>query len=194
MTHVSIIGSGNMGQAISSVVAKGGNTVELFNSTDKDKPATGDVVILAVPYPAIDQVLAERGDQLAGKVVVDISNPLNFETFDSLVVAADGSAAAELAEKLPDSKVLKAFNTTFAATVASGQAGQDSTTVPTTVLIAGDDADAKAQFAGIVSAGGLKAVDAGALKRARELEAIGFLQLTLAVGEKVSWTGGFGLV
>ena len=190
MTHVSIIGSGNMGQAISSVVAKGGNSVELFNSKDTDKPVTGDVVILAVPYPAIDQVLADRADQLSGKVVVDITNPLNFETFDSLVVPADGSAAAELAGKLPDSKVLKAFNTTFAAAVASGRVGE----VPTTVLIAGDDADAKALLAGIVSAGGLKAVDAGSLKRARELEALGFLQLTLAIGEKISWTGGFALV
>ena len=71
MTHVSIIGSGNMGQAISSVVAKGGNSVELFNSKDTDKPVTGDVVILAVPYPAIDQVLADRADQLSGRVVVE---------------------------------------------------------------------------------------------------------------------------
>jgi 8-hydroxy-5-deazaflavin:NADPH oxidoreductase len=189
MTHVSIIGTGNMGQAISAVVAKGGNTVELFNSTDKDKAVTGEVVILATPYPAYEQVLADRADQLAGKVVVDISNPLNFETFDSLTVPADGSAAAELAAKLPDSKVLKAFNTNFAATVATGKAGE----VPTTVLIAGDDADAKALLAGIVSAGGLRAVDAGSLKRARELESLGFLQLTLAVGEKTPWTGGFGL-
>jgi hypothetical protein len=189
MAHVSIIGSGNMGQAIAAVVAKGGNTVELFNSTDKDKAVTGELVILATPYPAYDQVLADRADQLAGKVVVDISNPLNFETFDALVVPADGSAAAELAAQLPDATVLKAFNTNFAATVASGKAGE----VPTTVLIAGDDADAKALLAGIVSAGGLKAVDAGSLKRARELEAVGFLQLTLAVGEKTPWTGGFGL-
>ncbi|TCC08020.1 NADPH-dependent F420 reductase [Kribbella soli] len=190
MTHVSIIGSGNMGQAIAAVVAKGGNTVELFNSTDKDKPVTGEVVILATPYPAYDQVLADRADQLAGKIVVDISNPLNFETFDSLVVPADGSAAAELAAQLPDSTVLKAFNTNFAATVATGNVGE----APTTVLIAGDDADAKALLGGIVSAGGLKAVDAGSLKRARELEATGFLQLTLAVGEKASWVGGFSLV
>jgi predicted dinucleotide-binding enzyme len=190
MTHVSIIGSGNMGQAIAAVVAKGGNTVELFNSTDKDKPVTGEVVILATPYPAFDQVLADRAEQLAGKVVVDISNPLNFETFDSLVVPADGSAAAELAAKLPDSTVLKAFNTNFAATVATGRAGE----APATVLIAGDDADAKALLAGIASAGGLRTVDAGALKRARELEAAGFLQLTLAVGEKVAWTGGLALV
>jgi predicted dinucleotide-binding enzyme len=194
MTHVSIIGTGNMGQAISAVVAKGGNTVELFNSTDKDKGITGEVVILATPYPAFEQVLAERADQLAGKVVVDISNPLNFETFDSLTVPADGSAAAELAAKLPDSKVLKAFNTNFAATVGTGKTGDAQTAVPTTVLIAGDDADAKALLAGIISAGGLKAVDAGSLKRARELEAVGFLQLTLAVGEKIAWTGGFGLV
>ena len=62
------------------------------------------------------------------------------------------------------------------------------------MLIAGDDADAKALLAGIVSAGGLRAVDAGSLKRARELEALGFLQLTLAAGEAISWTGGFGLV
>ena len=190
MTHVSIIGSGNMGQAIAAVVAKGGNIVELFNSTDKDKPVTGEVVILATPYPAFDQVLADRAEQLAGKVVVDLSNPLNFETFDSLVVPADGSAAAELAAKLPDSTVLKAFNTNFAATVATGKAGE----APATVLIAGDDADAKALLAGIVSAGGLQTVDAGALKRARELEAAGFLQLTLAVGEKVAWTGGLALV
>lgn len=53
---------------------------------------------------------------------------------------------------------------------------------------------AKALLAGIVFAGGLRAVDAGSLKRARELEAVGFLQLTLAVGEKIAWTGGFGLV
>ncbi|GAA1598161.1 NADPH-dependent F420 reductase [Kribbella hippodromi] len=189
MTHVSIIGTGNMGQAISSVVAKGGNTVELFGSGDKDKAVTGEVVILAVPYPALAQVVADRAEQLAGKVVVDITNPLNFETFDSLVVPADGSAAGELAGKLPGAKVLKAFNTTFAATVASGKAGE----LPTCVLIAGDDADAKALLAGIISAGGLRAVDAGGLKRARELEALGFLQLTLAAAEKIPWTGGFTL-
>jgi predicted dinucleotide-binding enzyme len=150
----------------------------------------GELVVLAVPYPALAQVLEERGEQLAGKVVVDITNPLDFTTFDSLVVPADASAAAELADKLPESKVLKAFNTTFAATVATGQAGE----VPTTVLIAGDDAEAKDLLAGVVTKGGLRAVDAGSLKRARELEALGFLQLTLAAGEKITWTGGFGLV
>ena len=190
MAHVSILGTGNMGQAIAGLVTKGGNTVELFGQSDADKPITGQVVVLAVPYGAVTDVIAQRGDQLAGKVVVDITNPLDFETFDSLVVPADSSAAAEIAAALPQSSVLKAFNTNFAATLASGSVGE----LPTTVLIAGDDADAKSLLAGIVTAGGLRAVDAGSLRRARELEALGFQQLTLAAAEKVSWTSGFALV
>jgi NADPH-dependent F420 reductase len=178
-----------MGQAITSVVGKGGNTVELLGQNDADKPITGDVVVLAVPYGAVADIVAARGDQLAGKVVVDITNPVNFETFDSLVVPADGSAAAELAEALPQSRVVKAFNTTFAATLASGRVGDEVTTV----LIAGDDADAKSLLAEIVTAGGLRAIDAGSLRRAREMEALGFLQISLAAGEKIAWSGGFAV-
>jgi NADPH-dependent F420 reductase len=191
MAHVSIIGTGNMGQAISSVVSRSGNTVELIGHGDGDKPVTGDLVVLAVPYGAVAGILADRGAQLAGKVVVDITNPLDFATFDALVVPADGSAAAEIAAALPQSRVVKAFNTTFAATLAAGTVGGQQ---PTTVLIAGDDADAKSLLAGIVSAGGLRAIDAGSLRRARELEALGFLQLTLAAAEKLAWTGGFAVV
>jgi predicted dinucleotide-binding enzyme len=190
MAHVSIIGTGNMGPAIASVVTNGGNTVELFNQADHEKPLTGEIVVLAVPYPALADVVARRGNELAGKIVVDITNPVNFETFDSLTVAADGSATAELASALPDSRVLKAFNTNFGATLVSGKVGD----LTTTVLIAGDDVDAKAELAGIVAAGGLRAIDAGGLNRARELEALGFLQITLAAGEKIAWTGGFGVV
>jgi predicted dinucleotide-binding enzyme len=190
MTHLSILGTGNMGQAIASVAAKGGHTVQLLGQGDTDTPITGEVVVLAVPYPAISTVIAQRADQLAGKVVVDITNPLDFETFDSLVVPADSSAAAEIAAALPESRVLKAFNTNFAGTLASGTIGA----APTTVQIAGDDADAKSTLAGIVTSGGLTAIDAGSLSRARELEALGFLQLTLAANEKISWTGGFGVV
>ena len=189
MARVSIIGTGNMGQAIAAIAGKGGNSVELIGSSDAGQQVTGDVVVLAVPYPAVADVIATRGDSLAGKVVVDITNPLDFATFDSLTVPADGSAAAEIAAALPQSRVLKAFNTTFAGTLAAGVVGS----LTTTVLIAGDDADAKALLTGIVTAGGLRAVDAGSLRRARELEALGFLQLTLAVNEKVSWTGGFGV-
>jgi hypothetical protein len=190
MTHVTILGTGNMGQAIAGLVTKGGNTVELLGETDADKPVTGDLVVLAVPYAAVADIVETRGESLAGRIVVDITNPVNFETFDSLVVAADGSAAAELSEALPDSRVLKAFNTTFAGTLAAGTVGD----LTTTVLIAGDDTDAKAVLGGVVTAGGLNAIDAGSLRRAREMEALGYLQITLAATEKLSWVGGFGVV
>jgi len=189
MTHVTIIGSGNMGQTIAGLVSKGGNTVELLRHSDSSKPVTGDIVVLAVPHAAIPDILATRGDQLVGKVVVDITNPLNFQTFDSLTVPADSSAAAQIAASLPQSRVVKAFNTNLAATLASGTAGE----VPTTVLIAGDDRQAKSQLADVVTAGGLRAIDSGSLRRARELEALGFLQITLAAQDKMPWTGGFAL-
>lgn len=190
MTSFTIFGKGNMGTAIAGVVAAGGASVEHIDSQATGATVNGDVVILAVPYPALSDIAAKYGDQLTGKIVVDITNPLNFETFDSLVVPADSSAAAELAAALPSSKVLKAFNTNFAATLGSRSVGSNQTTV----LIAGDDTDAKSTLADAVKAGGVDAVDAGSLARARELEALGFLQLTLAAGEKVQWTSGFALV
>ena len=190
MAGFTIIGTGTMGSAIGGILAAGGADVTHVNTSDDGRATiAGDVVVLAVPYPALDAIVEAYGDQLAGKVVVDITNPLNFETFDSLVVSAGSSAAAELAARLPSSTVLKAFNTNFAATFASKQVGG----LPTTVLVAGDDADAKQALVDAVVAGGVAALDAGSLARAHELEALGFLQLTLAVGEKVAWTGGFAV-
>lgn len=206
MTTITIIGAGNIAQAVAGIAAAGGNGVQIL-ARDAAKAAEaaqasgaaagqigeaiqGDVVVLAVPYPAVDDVLGAYPGALDGKIVVDPTNPLDFSTFDALVVPADGSAAAEIQAKLPQARVLKAFNTTFAGTLASGTVGDDDTTV----LIAGDDEGAKSTLADVVRGGGLQAVDAGALKRARELEALGFLQLTLAAAEKTSWTGGFALV
>jgi NADPH-dependent F420 reductase len=189
MTTVSILGRGTMGSAIAGVVERAGARVETFGSKDADRPVTGDIVVLAVPYPAVSDVVAARGDELAGKIVVDVTNPLDFQTFDALTVPADASATAEIAAALPQSRVVKAFNTTFAATLAAGTVADR----PVTVLIAGDDADAKSRLADVVGAAGLRAVDAGSLRRARELEALGFLQITLAAQEKTSWAGGFAL-
>ena len=187
MSTISIIGDGNMGKAIASVVTAGGNSAEILTRNDA---VNGDIVVLAVPFGAHDEIVAQRAAELAGKVVVDISNPLNFETFDSLVVPSDSSAAAELAAKLPESTVLKAFNTNFAATLATGKVGETATTV----LVAGDDQNAKQALIDVVSAAGLSALDAGSLKRARELEAVGFQQLVLAATEKIGWTGGFAVI
>ncbi|MCA5892541.1 NAD(P)-binding domain-containing protein [Isoptericola sp. NEAU-Y5] len=203
MATISIVGSGNMGTAIAGLALAGGNDVQVV-ARDQAKVAvdpavttasfgdalTGDIVVLALPYPALDDVVATYGDQLAGRTVVDITNPLDFSTFDSLVVPADSSAAAELAAKLPGATVLKAFNTNFAATLASGTVGD----VTTTVLVAGDDADAKAALTAALDGSAVRVVDAGSLRRARELEALGFLQLTLAAGERTQWTTGFALL
>ncbi|MWB97191.1 NADPH-dependent F420 reductase [Agromyces seonyuensis] len=189
MTDVTIFGKGNMGTAIGAVFAEAGADVDYRGSTDAVQPVTGEIVVLAVPHPAVEGILANYGEAFAGKTVVDITNPLDFETFDSLVVPADSSKAAELAAALPESNVLKAFNTNFAATLGAKQVGGQ----PTTVLVAGDDAEAKAALIALVQGGGLAAKDAGSLKRARELEAVGFLQLTLAVTEQVGWTGGFAV-
>jgi predicted dinucleotide-binding enzyme len=209
MTSISIIGAGNMGTATAAIATKGGASVQLL-AQDAEKTAaaaatlgasvvsgvsgdalTGDIVVLALPYPAVAGVLAQYQGRLDGKIVVDITNPLDFATFDSLVVPADGSAAQVIAETVPGARVLKAFNTTFAATLATGGVNG---VAPTTVLVAGDDASAKEALISVLVAGGVLAVDAGTLKRARELEALGFLQLTLAAAGTTDWTGGFALV
>jgi predicted dinucleotide-binding enzyme len=105
-------------------------------------------------------------------------------------VPAGSSAAEVIAVELPQSDVVKAFNTTFGATLAAKSVGSQ----PTTVLIAGDSDEAKKTVAELATGGGLQTADAGALKRAHELEAIGFLQITLAAKETIGWTGGLALV
>ncbi|KJW11970.1 NADPH-dependent F420 reductase [Levilactobacillus spicheri] len=190
MAAITIFGKGNMGQAIGDVFKQGGNQVSFI---DRDDPVEnlGAIVVLAVPYAAALTIAQQNQAQLAGKVVIDISNPLNFETWDELVVPADSSAAAQIAAALPKAKVVKAFNTTFAATLQSRQvAGQ----APTTVLAASDHADAKQALAAALSDSGVQVIDAGSLKRARELESFGFLQMTLAANDKIGWTGGFAVL
>ena len=188
MATISIIGSGNMGTAIAALATKGGYAVQQLGRGDGGT-VRGEIVVLAVPYGGLTDVVAEYGDSLVGRVVVDITNPVDFESMDDLVVDADSSGAAQLATALPGAKVVKAFNTNFAGTLASGNVGA----LTTTVLVAGDDAEAKSSVVDLVTAGGLNAVDAGALKRASELEALGFLQITLAARDQISWGGGFGV-
>ncbi len=203
MAQITIIGAGNMGTAIAGIALAGGNSVQVL-ARDADAVAaatpqavagvvgdaiSGEIVVLALPYGAVAGVLAQYAGQLDGKVLVDLTNPVDFSTFDSLVVPAGSSAAAQIAALVPTARVLKAFNTTFAATLATGSVGAEKTTV----LIAGDDAEAKAALAAVISGGGIRSVDVGSLSRAHELEALGFLQLTLAAAGKTSWTSGFAL-
>jgi predicted dinucleotide-binding enzyme len=188
MSTITILGTGNMGTAIAGILTDGGATVESVKHSD-EPTAFGDIVVLAVPYTALPEIANKYRDQLAGKTVVDVTNTVDFATFSPVEFEA-GSGAADLAAKLPESKVVKAFNTNFAATLAS-KSVKDRTT---TVIIAGDDADAKAELTAALTAGGVNAVDAGPLARARELEAVGFLQMGLAVSGQMEWTDALGII
>jgi 8-hydroxy-5-deazaflavin:NADPH oxidoreductase len=119
-------------------------------------------------------VLGRYGSQLDGKIVVDITNPLDVDAFEPITVEA-GSGAQETAATAPGARVVKAFNTTFAGTLLEGQvSGQ-----PLDVFIASDDDEAKAVVSRLASDGGLRPVDAGPLRRARELEALGYLHMAV---------------
>lgn len=146
-------------------------------------PITGDVVILALPYSALAEVVRQYAPQLAGKVVVDITNPLN-ATGDDLATPPGTSAAEEVASLVPQARVVKAFNTTFASTLVAGKVAGE----PLDVFLASDDANAKAQVALLAQAGGLRPLDAGPLRRARQLEGLGLLHIT----QQFKLNTGFG--
>ncbi|MFT8356946.1 MAG: 3-hydroxyacyl-CoA dehydrogenase NAD-binding domain-containing protein [Bifidobacterium aquikefiri] len=191
MAHATVFGKGNMGSAIAKLFESAQYSVQVLDSSaSADENITGEIVVLAVPYAALSTIVDKFGKQLKGLTVVDITNPVDFSTMDSLLPAPDSSAAAELADILPDSKVIKAFNTNFVGSLVSAKVGDNQTTV----LIAGDDEEAKNELATVVKQAGLDAVDAGSLKRARELESFGFLQLALAVSGKLSFNGGFAVL
>jgi len=190
--HVTIIGTGNMARGVGSRVLAGGHELTVVGKDEEraravadeldgevqtavwGDPVEGEVVVLAVYYPDAREAVEQSADQLAGRTVVDITNPVN-ETFDALVVPLDSSATQELAQLAPGANLVKAFNTTFAPTLRGGEvAGQ-----PLDVLIAGDDDGAKEQVATLARDGGLNPIDAGPLGRARELEALGLLHMQL---------------
>lgn len=196
-TALTIIGAGNMGRGIAHVAARGGSPVTIIDRDPQEaarlvselheahpgatataaslnQPLDSDVVVLAVWYTAAQDIARQLGDRLNAKIVVDIANPLN-DNFDGLAIGGTTSAAEELARLIPESRVVKAFNTTFAGTLVEGKvAGQ-----PLDVLIAGDDAEAKRIIEELATNSGLRGIDVGPLERARQLEGLGFLGISL---------------
>ncbi len=189
---ITIIGTGNMARGIATRALAGGHTVTLLGTAAEKAqaladelsadvragtvgdPLAGNVVVLAVWYPDVSDVLRRYEGQLDGKVVVDTTNPIDTSSFTPLSVEA-GSSAQETAQGAPGARVVKAFNTTFAGTLVEGQvSGQ-----PLDVFIASDDEDAKRTISQLVTDAGLNPVDTGPLARARELEALGYLHMVL---------------
>jgi len=194
MEQVTIIGSGNMARAIAirmlaarhSVQILGRNgqkTRDLVESLGAGAQGGGEgaaieggIVFLAVPYGEGKNTVLVYGEALAGKVVVDISNPVDLSTFDRLLVPTGSSAVEEIARHAStDAHVVKAFNTCLAKPLEAGTVAG----LPLDVFIAGDSEQAKVKVSAVVAASGLRPIDVGPLRRARELEAMMLLVMSL---------------
>jgi predicted dinucleotide-binding enzyme len=189
MSSISIIGSGNMANALGALAVKGGNAVEVIGR-DAAKAAAlasalgngatagtwgaapaGDIVILAVLFDSAVPVVSQYGDALAGKIIVDITNPFTSDA-EGLVTPEGSSAAEEIAKAAPTgAHVVKAFNTLFSNVLAAG--GQPD------VFMAGDDAHAKASVSAFIKSLGLRPQDTGDLSMAHWLEGAGLVEMGL---------------
>jgi predicted dinucleotide-binding enzyme len=189
MSSITLIGTGNMARTIGALAVAGGNTVEVMGR-DQARADTlaralgggatagtwgavpaGEIVIMAIPYDSVVPVVAEYGDALAGKVIVDISNPFN-ATFDGLAHREVTSIAQEVARVAPaGAGVVKAFNTIFRHVLETGRPD---------VFIAGDNAQAKASVGAFIASLGLRPLDVGGLNMAHWLEGVGVVTVGLA--------------
>jgi predicted dinucleotide-binding enzyme len=197
MSTISIIGSGSMAAAIGSRIAKAGYTVQVISrdpakaraladrlaagattGTYGGAPA-GDIVILAVPYSGAAAAVADHGDALDGKVIVDVSNPVSPD-LTGLVTPHGSSGAQETAKGLPaGAHIVKAFNTIFGHVLVKG--GRLD------AFIAADDAQAKARVAAFLDSLGLRPLDVGGLPMAQTLEALGLMMISLAKNGAGTW-------
>lgn len=179
MAHkIGIIGKGNVGQALADGLRKGGHEIR-FGTRDPSEPMKAaaewaDMVIIAVPWHALSEVVAALGDSLDGKTVVDVTNVIG-PSMD-LAIGHTTSGAEELQKQLPRAKVVKAFNTVFAHLMRTGQVHGERITA----FVAGDDAASKEIVRRLAEDIGFEGVDAGPLQSARYLEPMGMLMIALA--------------
>jgi predicted dinucleotide-binding enzyme len=193
---VTIIGTGTMGRAIGSRALAGGHEVDFIGthiskarelademvgegSVAAADKVEGDVVVLAVPYTEAPHVVRQHAGQLRGTVIVDPTNPVDFsivEPLDRDWIGPFGSGGQLIAAEAPDGAAfVKAFNTTFAGPLLAGEVGGK----PLDVFVAGDDDRAKRKVMQLIHDGGMRALDAGRLARARELEATALLHMEI---------------
>jgi NADPH-dependent F420 reductase len=204
---VAIIGAGNVGSALARAFVRSGHDVTITaRSTDRASQvatATGakyaasnaeaarsaDVIVLATPFTSAAEVAAEIRSVAKGRVIVDTTNRMSFGPTGPDMDTTT-SNAEELAALLPDSHVVKAFNTLF----ASNQADPVLDDVQLDGYVAGDDEASKATVLLLVGSIGLEPVDVGALARARQLESLAFLNISLNATNNGSWRSGWKLV
>jgi predicted dinucleotide-binding enzyme len=211
MTDITIIGSGNMARAIGTRAVAAGRAVQVLDRTPENaaklaaelgggttsgglsEVPDGDLVVLALYFGPAKEVATHYGDTLSGKTVIEISNPVNTDTFDTLDVAPGSSAAEEIAALLPGAAVVKAFNTTFAGTLTAGTTGG----MPLDVFIASDSEKARDEVAAFASAAGLRPLQVGGLHHARELEGFQLLIMGLQLNpayDTFNWGTGLKII
>lgn len=204
--NIAIIGAGNVGRALAGSSVRAGHTVTLSSrsqedaelcaketgaqaaGSNKDAVEAAAVAVFAVSYPDLDGLLAELGDALTGKIVVDVTNRMDP---NDPAQAIDGTSAAEqIQSRVPAARVVKAFNTVF----AGRQTDPIVDGIQLDGFVAGDDGQAKATVLELVESIGLRPIDAGSLSMARALEALALLNITLNMRNGWSWQSGWKLV
>ncbi len=191
--NVTIIGSGNMAKGIATRLVGGGHTVTV-HAQDEEKAMeiegvnvvvvgseTDEIVVLATPYTEVENI-AKSYNGFAGKIVVDISNPVDFNTFELLPEPGE-SGAQHVADVLSAAKVVKAFNTTLAGVLVAGEVEGRQLDV----FVAGDDDKAKNVVKELINSSSLRAIDVGPLSESRHLEGFGLIQMKIQDQLGTNW-------
>ena len=203
---VAIIGAGNVGGALAQSFSRAGHSVTISSRTQEKTEAVAqesgasaassnreaadraEVVVLAIPYEALDEVAGEIRDAVDGKVVIETTNRFNP---NDPGLGIDGTSAAEqLQQKLPGARVVKAFNVVLGSRLAEPTVDG----VEVDGLFAGDDQTAKEQVAELTRAVGLRPLDVGGLGAARALEALANLNMAFNMQKRLAWGTGWKLI
>lgn len=188
---IGIIGKGNVGGALARGLQRAGHQVQAVGKgrqAIQEAARWGEIVLLAVPFGALDDVVRDAGDALARKTVVDVTNAIDANM--NLAVGFTTSGAEELQKKLPEARVVKAFNTVFAQHMESGRLGEE----PLTAFVAADDVGAKEMVLELARGIGFDPVDAGPLQNARLLEPLAFFNIQLGYALDMGTKIGFKLL
>jgi len=184
---ISIFGTGSVGSKLKTLFVEAGQEVVSCSREVSDGVVSfkegaefAEMVVLAVPYAVLADLLPTLAKELANKIVIDATNPLN-DDWSPLLLGQETSAAEEVAKLLPQSQVLKAFNTIFADVMGKEFHNRDGQKI--TAFIAGDTLVAKEKVSEIIVNMGLAPLDVGALAAARYLEAMAHLNIQIAVGQ-----------
>jgi predicted dinucleotide-binding enzyme len=206
MSTISIVGAGNVARGIATRALAAGYDVQILVRNEEQgktlqgelggsvtvaaigSPVAGDIVALTVPYSAVSEIASAFGG-FVGKTIIDATNPLNAE-FTGLATEPDTSGAETIAALVPAAKVVKAFNTVFAGNVVAGEKNGQ----PLDLLVAADDADAKAAVVAFAEKAGFRVIDTGALSQARTMEALAWLHMQLQFSRGTNFASAIQLV